>query len=67
LTDQRDVIAADLSTSAPPLGWLRRAFPALIPLMKFNAQEKMLLKLLQGWRCEAGEAGRNIKAYCRRL
>ena len=31
------------------------------PLKKFDAQEEMLLKLLHRWRCEAGQAGRNIK------
>jgi len=31
------------------------------PLKKFDAQEEMLLKLLHGWRREAGNAGRNIK------
>ena len=31
------------------------------PLKKFDAQEEMLLMLLHRWRCEAGQAGRNIK------
>jgi transposase len=31
------------------------------PLKKFDANQKMLLKLLHRWRCEAGQAGRNIK------
>jgi transposase len=31
------------------------------PLKKFDANEETLLKLLHRWRCEAGQAGRNIK------
>src|SRR5262249_9532551 len=31
------------------------------PLKKFDANEEVLLKLLNRWRCEAGQAGRNIK------